>query len=71
LVVEVSPTLARAAAVSRFHTLTGVPMVLNTSFNGSHEPIVSSPAEAIATFQASGLNALVLGDLLVQRGEVA
>jgi carbamoyltransferase len=42
-------------------------MVLNTSFNGPGEPIVSSPADAVAMFVRSGLDVLVLGDLLVLR----
>ena len=57
--------------ISRFDQLTGVPMVLNTSMNGPGEPIVNSPDEAVALYLRSGLDALVLGDLLVQRGEEA
>ncbi|MFF0250786.1 carbamoyltransferase C-terminal domain-containing protein [Streptosporangium sandarakinum] len=47
-----------------FHRITGVPMVLNTSFS-DREPIVETPAHALATFQASGLDALCIGDYLV------
>lgn len=50
--------------ISHFHRLTGVPMVLNTSFNIS-EPIVSSPSDALETFRRSGLDALVIGDMIV------
>jgi carbamoyltransferase len=49
------------ALISHFHARTGVPMVLNTSFNDS-EPIVCTPAHAIATFRGAGLDALFLGD---------
>lgn len=47
---------------------TGVPVLLNTSFNGPGEPIVCSPAEAIATFQRHGLDALVLEDCWAEKG---
>lgn len=52
--------------IAHFHRLTGVPMLLNTSFNVS-EPIVSSPADALETFRRSGLDALVIDDLIVTR----
>jgi carbamoyltransferase len=47
--------------ISRFGELTGVPVVLNTSFNDS-EPIVESPANAVATFCHTDLDALVFSD---------
>jgi len=47
--------------------LTGVPVVLNTSFNVRGQPIVNTPAEAIETFLFARLDVLVLGDLLVVR----
>ena len=53
------------------HAATGEPAVLNTSFNLHEEPIVQSPEEAVRTFERSGLEALVLGDLLVRRPGVA
>ena len=61
--------LVRREANPRFHDLissffkrTGVPLVLNTSFNDS-EPIVCTPAHAIATFRSTGLDALFMGDI--------
>lgn len=48
-----------------FERITGLPMVLNTSFNVKGEPIVCTPREAINTFRNAGLDALVLGDFLV------
>jgi carbamoyltransferase len=48
-----------------FGQLTGVPVLLNTSFNLNGEPIVCSPTDAIRTFYSCGLDALVLGDYLV------
>jgi carbamoyltransferase len=41
--------------------------VLNTSFNLKGEPIVCSPQDALRTFYSSGLDALVLGDYLVEK----
>lgn len=51
--------------IEAFDRLTGVPMVLNTSFNVAGEPIVESPSDAIRTFFASGLDALVIGSFLL------
>ncbi|MBF6137777.1 hypothetical protein IU501_32930 [Nocardia otitidiscaviarum] len=45
---------------------TGHPVVLNTSFNGPGEPIVGSPADALASAARLGLDAVVLGDYLVE-----
>jgi carbamoyltransferase len=47
--------------IEAFGKLTGVPVLLNTSFNRK-EPIVARPEEAIACFLASGMDVLVLGD---------
>jgi carbamoyltransferase len=52
--------------ISAFYRRTGVPIVLNTSFNDS-EPIVCSPADAVRTFVETGLDHLAIGDLLVTR----
>ncbi|MBI2789712.1 MAG: hypothetical protein HYX59_13620 [Elusimicrobia bacterium] len=58
----------------RFHRLlkafdeaAGVPVLVNTSFNRRGEPIVCSPEDAVACFKETGLDALVLGDLFVER----
>jgi carbamoyltransferase len=50
------------ALISRFFSRTGVPLVLNTSFNDD-EPIVCTPADAIATFRNTGLDALFMGNV--------
>jgi len=52
--------------LDRFEALTGVPLLLNTSFN-IQEPIVCTPKEALTTFSASGVDALALGDFWVTR----
>jgi carbamoyltransferase len=54
--------------ISCFHARTGVPMVLNTSFNDS-EPIVCTPADAVHTFLSTRIDALAIGDRLVRRPE--
>ena len=54
--------------IHAFAGLTGLPMVINTSFNLRGEPIVCSPEDAVSTFQRSRMDALVLGNLVVERG---
>ncbi|MFA5137965.1 MAG: carbamoyltransferase [Elusimicrobiota bacterium] len=53
--------------IEEFDKLTGVPMLLNTSFNLSDEPIVCSPRDALDSFQRSRMDCLVLEDLVVDR----
>ena len=54
--------------IERFGQATGLPVVLNTSFNLRGEPIVNTPAEALSTFQRSGMDGLVMGNTLVLKG---
>jgi carbamoyltransferase len=53
--------------IRTFGQATGVPVVLNTSFNLKGEPIVNTPEEAFRTFARSGMDALVLGDYLIEK----
>ncbi|MDD4806502.1 MAG: carbamoyltransferase C-terminal domain-containing protein [Candidatus Cloacimonetes bacterium] len=53
--------------IKETEALTGVPVLLNTSFNVRGEPIVNSPFDAIRTFCSTGLDALVIGNFLVQK----
>jgi carbamoyltransferase len=53
--------------IEHFGQLTGVPIVLNTSFNLRGEPIVNSPQDAWNTFQNSDIDTLVLGTLVVRK----
>jgi carbamoyltransferase len=62
---EVAPLYWKV--IHRFGELTGVPLVLNTSFNVRGQPIVNTPAEALATFYTSGLDALVIDRFLVEK----
>ena len=56
------------ALLKEFEELTGLPVLLNTSFNLKGQPIVKDPAVALETFVVSNLNALVIGDYLVTQG---
>lgn len=67
------PQLVKKAISPRFYQLidtfrqaTGIPMLLNTSFNLSTEPMVASPEDAYNTFRRSGLDVLVLGDYIIK-----
>jgi carbamoyltransferase len=53
--------------ISEFADITGVPVVLNTSFNDHAEPIVRTPTQAIKDFYGMGLDVLVLEDLVVEK----
>ncbi len=53
--------------LQEFEVLSGVPMLLNTSFNVMGRPIASSVEDAVALFQTSGLDALVLDDTLFEK----
>jgi carbamoyltransferase len=55
------------ALIRRFAEETGVPVLLNTSFNLKGEPIVNTPLDALSTFSRSEMDALVLGDCLVEK----
>jgi carbamoyltransferase len=51
--------------LSAYHRLTGIPSLINTSFNMHGEPIVCSPEDAIRSFQAGNLDYLAIGNWLV------
>ena len=53
--------------IDRFGRLTGVPVLLNTSFNLRGEPIVNTPADAVRTFLRSELDILVMENFLVTK----
>ena len=53
------------ALISDFERLTGVPVVLNTSFN-EDEPIVCTPADALSCFQRTRMDKLFLGDYMIE-----
>jgi carbamoyltransferase len=53
--------------IERFGQASGIPVVLNTSFNLKGEPIVTTPAQAYSTFMRSGMDALVLGNAIIAK----
>ena len=57
--------------LSAFRTLTGFPVLLNTSFNLAGEPIVDSPHDAIVAFLRSDIDILVLGNHYVRKAPAA
>jgi carbamoyltransferase len=54
--------------IEAFRDATGIPIVLNTSFN-ENEPVVNTPAEALDCFLRTKMDLLVLGDLMIERVE--
>lgn len=57
--------------INAFYQHTGLPLVLNTSFNLPGEPIVNTPAQALDAFTRSDIDALVMGRMLVSRRAVS
>jgi carbamoyltransferase len=55
------------ALLTKFKEATGVPGLLNTSFNLKGEPIVCTPKDALRTFFSSGMEVLVLGEFIVTK----
>jgi len=53
--------------IRAFGELTGVPMLVNTSFNGFNEPIVCNPRDAIRVFYGTGLDMAALGGLVLRK----
>ena len=62
---EINPLYWRL--IDEFEKRTGVPVIMNTSFNLRGEAIVHTPTDAIRTFFSSGMDALVIGSFLVQK----
>jgi carbamoyltransferase len=56
-----------AKLLEAFGSASGLPVLVNTSFNGFHEPIVCSPRDAVRVFFGSGLDLLVLGQFVVSK----
>jgi carbamoyltransferase len=55
--------------LKNFKEKTGHGILLNTSFNLNHEPIVCSPQNAIASYFSSGLDALIIGNFILKKRE--
>jgi carbamoyltransferase len=52
--------------INEFYKITGIPMLLNTSFN-CHEPIVETPEDAYKTFNRTKLDILVINNYMVRK----
>lgn len=55
------------ALIEAFRRITGIPVLLNTSFNNNAEPIVDSVEDAIVSFLTTDLHYLVMGDFLIRK----
>lgn len=53
--------------IKNFESITGIPVILNTSFNLRGEPIVCTPEDAIRTFYTSGLDYLAMENFLIKK----
>ncbi len=62
---DTNPKLYRL--LKEFEALTGVPVLINTSFNVKGEPIVETPADAVVCFLTTGIDNLVLHDTLISK----
>jgi carbamoyltransferase len=55
--------------LAAFHRRTGVPVLVNTSFNTRGEPVVCTPRDAVECFWTSPLDALAIGSFLLEKPE--
>lgn len=62
---EISPRYWKL--INAFSQKTGIPMLMNTSFNLKGEPIVTTPEDALSTFSRSGMDLLILENYIVRR----
>jgi carbamoyltransferase len=69
LAKDANPRLYRL--IEAFNALTGVPVLLNTSFNLQGEPIVCEPQEAVDSYLRGGLDVLVMDTMVVERNKQA
>ena len=58
---------AFGSLLEAFGVASGVPVLVNTSFNGLHEPIVCTPRDAVRVFYGTGLDLLVLGNFVLRK----
>ncbi len=69
---DVNPSFHKV--IQRYHELSGIPVVVNTSFNMHEEPIVCTPTDAVRAYQLGRLDNLAIGSFLLgdpPRGEAA
>jgi len=56
--------------IDAFRKLTGVPVLINTSFNDNNEPIVLDPVDALSCFLRTNADVLVVNDIMIERSDV-
>lgn len=69
-IINLQQNLRYYKIVKRFGELTGVPVLMNTSFNLKGEPIVNSPQDAFNTFSKSGLDILALENFVILKENI-
>jgi carbamoyltransferase len=57
--------------LTAFYRKTGIPLLLNTSFNLRGEPIVATPGDAYSTFKRSGIDMLIMGNVVLSKGNLS
>ena len=53
--------------IKQFEIITGIPLIINTSFNLNGEPNVETPQDAIRTFYSCGMDMVVIGDYIIEK----
>ena len=56
--------------IAEFYKLTGVPVIINTSFNVRGEPIVCTPEDAFRCFMRTNMDFLVMGEFILDKREM-
>lgn len=56
--------------LSAFHSKTGCPVLLNTSFNVKGQPIVNTPEQAVQCFLSTNIDVLVIGDYVAEKNDI-
>lgn len=69
--VNVHQNIKLYSLIARFNKITGIPILINTSFNRRGEPMVHNPEDALRTFFGSGLDVLVLGNYVIRKEDNA
>jgi carbamoyltransferase len=53
--------------IEKFESKTGIPIVMNTSFNDAGDPVVCKPEHAISTFSFTAMDAVAIGNFLLKK----
>ena len=56
--------------IKNFYKLTGVPVILNTSFNDAGEPMVESPLDSLICFLRTKIDCLILNDFMIEKKDI-